>query len=97
MASDGASENRERAETLPQGRRTPVGRISQLVLATFYFAAVTILTIELLSADTVTPGRQVLLAGLIGLMLLLACIHIVIFWLGLKLRKGAGPPASQPS
>jgi hypothetical protein len=97
MASDDASETRDRAEPLPQRRRTPIGRISQLVLATFYFAAGTIVTMELLSADTVTPGRRVLLVGSIGLMLLLACIHIVVFRLGLKLRKGSGPPASQPS
>ena len=71
--------------------------ISQLVLATFYFAAGTILTMELLTADTVTPGRQMLLAGSIGLMLLLACIHIAVRWRGLKLRKEGGPPASQPS
>ncbi len=97
MASDDASETRKSAEPLPHRRRTPVGRISQLVLATFYFAAGTILTMELLSADTVTPGRQMLLAGSIGLMLLLACIHIAVRWRGLKLRKEGGPPASQPS
>jgi hypothetical protein len=97
MASDDASETRDRAEPLPYRRRTPIGRISQLVLATFYFAAGTILTMELLGADTVTRGRQILLAGLIGLMLLLACIHIAVFWRGLKLRKGRGSPASQPS
>jgi hypothetical protein len=82
MASDDASETRERADPLPHRRRTRIGRISQLVLATFYIAAGTMLTVQLLSANTVTPGRQLLLVGSIGLMLLLAWIYIVVFWLG---------------
>jgi hypothetical protein len=82
MAADDVSETRELAAPIPQRRRTLIGRISQLWLAVFYFAAGTILTILLLSTETVTSRRRVLLAGLIGLMLLLTFIHLVVFCLG---------------
>ena len=93
--ADEVPETTERMELMPQRRRTPVG-MTQLVLAMFDLAAGTMLTIELLSTDAVTARRPVLLAGALGLMLLLAVIHLVIFRLGLKLSKGVSPRPKLP-
>ncbi|MGO9463111.1 MAG: hypothetical protein ACLQIB_31775 [Isosphaeraceae bacterium] len=96
MAPDDASETSDRADPIPQPRRTTFGRISQLVLAMFYFAAGAILINRILSPDSVTTRRQMLLAGLVGLMFLLASVHLVIYRLGLKLQKGAACPRPSP-
>lgn len=58
----------------------------------FYFAAATVLTIELLSTDIVNTSKRVLLAGFIGFTLLLAFIHLVIFRLGSKVPEGVARP-----
>jgi hypothetical protein len=94
VAPDDASETNERADAMP--RRTMIGRISQLVLAMFYSAAGAILINEFRSPDAVTTRRRALLAVLVGLMLLLALLHLVIYRLGLKPLKGAACPLPSP-
>jgi hypothetical protein len=87
MAADDVSVTNERVESTKQQSQPLIARFPQLVLATFYFVAGIILTIQLLSSDTVTTRRRVWLAGLVGLMFFLALARLMTLRLGLKFRK----------
>jgi hypothetical protein len=88
------SETSERAYSMPQRRRIPVRSIAQPGLAALYLATAAMLTSKLLSTSSNSVLGRVGLAGLVALMLLLAFVHLVIFGLGLRLRKKNDRPAS---
>ncbi len=96
VAPDDSCEANERADARPRRRRTAIGRISQRVLAILYVVAAAILINEILSPGAVSARRRVLFAVPVGLMFLLAVVHLVIYRLGSKLPKGAACPLPSP-
>ena len=97
MSADDVSGARERVIPMPQSRRPTIRRISQLMLAMLCFAVGVFFINEISSPDPVTNRRRVLLAVFVGLMFVLAFMHLVIYSLGVKLRKVGGVPESQRS
>jgi hypothetical protein len=87
-------DNSEQVMAISQPRRITLRRILQLVAAVFYAYAGVLLINEALIRDKMTTRGWVMLGGAIGLMFLLAVIHLVVFILSWKLAARSWPGIS---
>lgn len=97
MAADELCETSDPADHVPQQHRTTFRRMSQLVLATGYFAAGTILSNELLTRETLTTRQRLCYVSLICLMFLLGFVHVMVFRYALKRSKNANSHTRTPT
>jgi hypothetical protein len=84
MSANETHKTSDRSGTTPQARSRAIRSAWQIVLAVLYLLTGAILSNELLTNETFSIHRRIVLIILIGLMLFLVFIHLTILRLILK-------------